>query len=137
MKKITRNQLKKIFKKVKHFRLPEDLEEREFDKLKFLGWVDQTDDVAYTVFEYKGKLEGIRWEITKLTYRPVSPAFCEICKKHRRRDEIMLITSKPRKLDKGTDFQTKGNYVCFDLLRCSLEAKDTKGLEILYKQIIG
>ena len=136
MEKLTRQQLKTIFKKVKRFRLPKELDDIDFSKLKFFGWTDQTDNVAYTVLDYKGRLEGIRWEITRLTHVPLSPAFCEVCRKHRSRSEIMLVSAPTKKLPKGVSYQTRGNYICYNLFRCAEEAKEITALENLYQGIL-
>jgi hypothetical protein len=136
MKPLTKQQLKTIFKKVKHFRPPKDLDEINFDQLTYLGWIDTTDMVAYTVYNYKGKPEGIRWQITQLTHKPLHLAFCEICRQQRPRGHILFVSSKTRKLSKGINYRTRGNYICSNFDKCNHSIKDHQGIEKLFRMII-
>lgn len=137
MKKISREELNKIFKRAKHFRPPKDMDKIDFSKIKFLGWIDQTRNVVYSVLDFNDKLEGVKWNFKRLGHVPLKPAFCEICKRHRRRDDIIMIIAKTRKTPKGVVYIERGNYVCYNIIDCSQKAKDTSALEILYKDILN
>jgi hypothetical protein len=138
MVNLTRDQLKRIFKKERRLRLPKNLEEINFSELNYFGWIDLTDYVMYTVAEYNGKVEGIKWDIT----RPDSTVgirleMCEICKQHRKTGEVVLISAKTRRKDKGVNYMSRGHYVCYDSTQCNQGMKNREGLEHLFSLILN
>lgn len=136
MKTITRDQIKKIFKKIKHLRLDSDYDDVDFEKLKFYSWIDTSGNSKYFIYEFKGKIEGICFDITKMTKAPLQLGFCEICKQHRPRSGIVLISSKTRKRPKNIDYRVRGNYVCIDSTQCNLDMQDNEGIDRLFGRII-
>lgn len=137
MQIINRTQLKKIFQKVKHLKLPPDLEEANFDELKYFGWIDRTNEVAYLLYELDGSLQGLRWKINKLNANAMKMGFCDICKKHHKMDELVFIYARTKHLPKGIDYRSRGRYICTDSLRCNKDMKDEDGIRDLFLMILG
>ena len=131
----TREQLKVIFKKAKHLRLPANLEEIDFSPLKYFGWLDETDRVYYMLYESSSELIGIRWEVLKLSNTTMKLGMCDICLKHRPLSSIQFVSTKTRKLPKGVYYRTRGRYICSDCFECNKDMKDNKGIEDLVKSI--
>lgn len=136
MIKITRENLKEIFKKVKKLRLPKDLESKDFDNLKYLGWIDGSDRVCYLVYEYKGKLEGLRLEFLRSSFKPLQRGFCEFCHRHRKKDEILFVSAKTKKLPKGVYYRVRGTYICSDFEQCNKDLKDDELVRKFFYQIL-
>jgi FBP C-terminal treble-clef zinc-finger len=136
MKEVTRDQLKKLFKKVKHFRMPPNLEEINFNSLHYFGWYDESDDVAYLITELNNQLEGIRGEITRMPTRVSMMHQCSICQKGREFDEVMLFTAHTKRLPKGVYYQVRGTYICNDYKTCNSDMKNSLQIEKFFNQIL-
>jgi hypothetical protein len=136
MRNITREEIKRIFKKVKHLRLPQKLEEINFSDLKYLGWVDESDDIAYLVSEYKGEISGLRCEITKTSNQRKIKGLCSICNQQKELNEIMLITTKMKRVPKGVDYRVGGVYICTDFKDCNLHLKSSDEIEKFFYTIL-
>lgn len=136
MERVSREQLKILFRKVKKLRLPKDLEDKDFDKLKYLGWLDETDQVCYLVYKYKGELTGLRLEVLRCSHKPLQRGFCEFCHKHRKRSDILLVSAKTKKLPKGINYRSRGNYICSNFDQCNRDLKDTKEIENFFYMIL-
>lgn len=136
MTTITREQLKTLFKKVKHLRLPKDLESEDFSKLKYFAWMDESDDVYYLLVELDDKLEGIRGEVNRSQPRIMMKHLCTICKQQREFSDVMLFTAKTRKLPKGVEYRTAGVYICTDFRQCNQEMKNSEEIERFARTII-
>lgn len=135
MKQVTRNELKTLFKKVKHLRLPDDLESVNFEPLKYFSWVDGTNNDFFIVYHRKGALDGIRFEMTKIQNAGVKLGFCSVCKKQRKLGEIMLVTAKTRFRPDGIDYRVRGNYVCTESELCNKDMQNEEGIEQLFASI--
>ncbi|MBD3329701.1 hypothetical protein GF357_04375 [Candidatus Dojkabacteria bacterium] len=136
MKKPSREDLKRIFKKVKKLRIPNGYEEVEFDGLKYYSWIDQTDNVLYTLAEIEGAVTGIRWDITKPGNVGVRLEMCEICRKHKKTGEVALLSAKTKKRPKGINYRTRGHYACIDYISCNEAMEDSSGIRKLFDLII-
>lgn len=137
MEKVSRDQIKQLFKKVKHLRLPKDLEQVDFDKLHYYTWRDTSEDVLYMVYRYDGELNGIRWDIQKLPNKLLGVSFCELCQKNRQRNEIILVSAKSRKLAKGVSHRVTGNYICSNSEQCNQDLQNYEGLDKLFKAVVN
>lgn len=137
MNKPSRDELKKLFKKVKKFRISPDYEEADFSYIKYYSWIDQTDNVMYTLFNYDGEMKGIRWDIVKPGNVGIRLEMCEICQKHKKTGEVGLITAETKKKPKGIYYRTRGHYACLDYRKCNQDMKDTLGVRKLYDMILG
>jgi hypothetical protein len=136
MKSITREELKVYFKKVKHFRLPQDFDEVEFEKYNYFGWIDESDNVCYLLTELNGKVEAIRGEINRNSSTRVMKHLCSICHQQRELNEVMLFSARVKKLPKGVDYLTRGVYICSDFEICNKEMKDNQQMEKFFKSIL-
>ncbi len=137
MKKLTRIELKELFEDTKHFRINEEFDEVSFDSLFYYSFYDGTDNVFYTVCEFGGKLVGIRWNVFRPSVKPLSLGLCDVCRKHRRRDEIISIYSQTKNLAKNMNYRTKGFFICFDFIECNKDLKNLDGIFFIYDQIIN
>lgn len=135
MEKITREQIRKIFFKVKKLRFPDDFDTVDWVGLQYYSWREATDNVLYMLYEFRGELIEIRW---KLSQKKAAKRLetCEICHKHRKSAEVALVTAKTKFLPKNIDYRTRGNYVCLDYLKCNGDMKDDFGIENLFCLIL-
>jgi|GEM_PF-5588638 len=150
-------QLFKKTKRFKPPRPESGLENMDFESLKFLGWWDQTANAYYLVYKLERKaggvstgtlggrteneaeekeaekrkeLVGLKFDVLRLSSRGVfARAFCELCHKHRKREDILLISTETKKKPKGVDYRTKGIYVCADPVQCNKDMKNTADLD--------
>lgn len=137
MQKLTTQQLKTIFKKVKHLHLPKDLDSADFHSLKYYSWADEGDKVLYIVYEWNGTLRGIRWDALRVSSGPLQRGFCVICKKERKRDDVVFVTAETKRLPKGVFYRTRGNRICADYTRCNRDMKSDREIRNLYDLILG
>lgn len=135
MKKISRDELKALFKKVKHFRLPENIDKVIFDNLFYFSWIDETDKVLYTVAEINGEIKGIKWELMRFGASGVKLGLCDICHAHKPLGEILLVTAKTKHLPKGIDYRTRGFYICSDYIECNAEIDSMCKIKELFNKI--
>lgn len=141
METVTREKLNELLKKVKRFKPPVGLEEIDFGPLKFLAWWDQTANAYYLVHEMDGdegkELVGLKFDVLKLsTQGPFARAFCELCHKHRKRDEVLLVSTRMKKKIKGVDYRAKGIYVCSDPMQCNRDMKNTIDLDYFVQAVL-
>ena len=136
MKTVTRDELKKLFKKVKHLRLPSNLERINFEGLKYLGWIDESDDIAYLVTDYKSETTGLRCEITKTSNQRKIKGLCSICNQQKELEEIMLVTTKMKRVPKGVDYRVGGVYICTDFMDCNNALKTSEEIERFFERIL-
>jgi hypothetical protein len=137
MQKLTRDQLKVLFDDVKHFRIAEDFDEVEFVDLTYYSFFDQTDFVFYTVYEFDGVLTGIKWNISRPSAKPLSLGLCDICRKHRKRDEIISIYAQTKVLPKNVNYRSRGFQICFDYLLCNEGGADEERINYIYQEILN
>jgi hypothetical protein len=137
MQILSRDILKDLFSEVKHFRNSSDLEEVEFDSLFYYSWLDQTDQVFYTVFFFDKKIMGIRWKSFRLPSKPLGLGLCDICKKHRKRDEVISISAETKILPKNVNYRTRGFHICLDYKICNEDLKTTERLDLIYSAILN
>jgi len=135
MEKVSREQIRKLFHKVKKLRFPDDFGEVDWDQIQYYSWREMTDNVLYTLYEYQGEVTGIRWKLNQK--RGVSRLeTCEICRKHHRSSQVGLLTAKTKHLPKNIDYRTRGNYVCLDFWQCNENMKDCSGIDRLFGLIL-
>jgi hypothetical protein len=135
MKRVTRDELKKLFKKVKHLRLPPNLEAIEFENQHYLGWQDESDDVYYVVTEVNGELTGVRGEVNKMPIRKSMMHQCSICHQGREFEEVMLFTVQTKRPPKGIEYQVKGVYICVDSEQCNKDMKNGEQIEKFIRSV--
>ncbi len=136
MKIIDRDQLKNLFSNVKHFRIAEDFDDVNFESLLYYSYFDQTDNIFYTVYEFEGELVGLRWNISRPPAKPLSLGLCDICRKHRKRDEIISIYTQTKVLPKNVNYRSRGFQICFDYVLCNESLKEPERLDFIYFIII-
>jgi hypothetical protein len=137
MQILSRDVLKNLFSEVKHFRLSDNFDEVEFDSLFYYSWLDQTDQVFYTIYFFEKKMVGIRWKSFRLPSKPLGLGRCDICKKHRKRDEIISISSQTTILPKNVTYRTRGFHICLDYKMCNEDLKNTERLDLIYSAILN
>jgi hypothetical protein len=133
---ITRAQLKVLFKKVKHLRLPENLETVSFEALHYYGWFDASDDVYYLLTEVDNQIIGLKGEINRMPTRLATKHMCSICLREREFSEVMLFTAKNKRLPKGVDYRVTGVYICKDYVMCNAEMKDATQIQKFFRLIL-
>jgi len=136
MQIITREQLKQLFPKVKKLRLPKDLDKIDFSNLHYLGWLDESDKVAYLVYNYHKQLTGLRFDFIRAGSQSMQLSFCELCKKHRKRSEIIFVTTRTKKRPKNVNYRVRGNYICSDFNQCNQDLVDLDWINKFFYQIL-
>lgn len=136
MQVISRDQLKELFSDVKHFRIAEDFEEVDFSQLYYYSFFDQSDFIFYTVYEFENELVGIRWNCSRPSAKPLALGICDICKKHRKREEVVSVYTKTKFLPPGVNYRSRGFQICFDYKICNEELEDVERLNFVYLAIL-
>ena len=133
---ISRDQLKELFEDVKHLRIADDFNDINFNELSYYSFFDQTDFVFYTVYEFQGELVGLKWNVSRPPLRPLSLGLCDICKKHRKREEIISIYTQTKNFPKNVNYRSRGFQICFDYLICNSDLKDDERVTFIYEAIL-
>jgi len=136
MDKIQRDQIKKLFHKVKKLRLPQDLENIDFSGLVYYSWLDQTDKVCYIIYNYKNQLQGLCLKYIRMPSGAMKLGFCEFCKKHRKRNEMIHVYTKTKNIPKKVNYRSRGTYICADFNQCNLDLKNQEGIDNYFYQIL-
>lgn len=135
MQSISRDQLKELFSDVKHFRIDENFDEVYFADLYYYSFFDQTDSVFYTVYEFEEEIIGLRWNISRPPTRPLALGLCDICKKHRKKDEIVSVYTQTKILPKHMNYRSRGFQICFDYSLCNEDLSNNNTLDFIYSAI--
>ena len=125
----TRENLKKLFKKVKKLHLPADLEIVEFGNLKYFSWPDESSQCLYLISDYKNTFSGIKLNFIKAGSGPLRLGFCEFCHKHRKSHEVLFVSAETRKRPKNINYRVRGTWICADYIKCN---KDLKNNNLIY-----
>ena len=136
MEVVTRQQLKKNFKKSKKLKIPDGLENVNFQKLTYYSFVDLSSNVLYTIYNYAGNIKGIRWKITNITHGVLRKGFCDICNRERDASEIILVTAKVKRPPKSVVYMSRGTYICKKYFDCNNDMNGIEGIEKLYSWIL-
>lgn len=136
MNKLTRDNLKKIFKKVKKLHMPKDLEMVNFDTLKYYSWPDESSQCLFTVYDYKGTSTGIKLNYIKAGSGPLRLGFCEFCHKHRKSYDVLFVSTETRKRPKHINYRVRGTWICADYKKCNQDLKDDKLVNEFYFRIL-
>lgn len=136
MKKVHKVDAKAIFKKVKALKVPDDIEDIEFDKLYYYSWRDTTNEIFLTVTYIRNKLEGIAWKIYKLPQKTLAVYSCDICHKTRSRYDIISISTQTKKLPKDLSYRSKSFHMCADYKMCNEALRDSGVILNLFDQIL-
>ncbi len=134
MKSVTRDDIKSLYQKVKHLRLPSDLETVDFAPLSFYGWLDESDDIYYLIAEIEGQTHALRGEIISMPSRVMMKHSCTICRHEREFNEVMLFSVKSKRLPKGVDYRVEGIYMCKDYRECNKSMKDSSELQAFIRR---
>lgn len=128
MQTITRNDIKRLFKKVKKLYIPENIETVNFDSLLYYSWLDIGQETLYVVCDIRNKLEGIRFDVCISNSGSLKLGYCDVCKSQRRLEDTALVTSKVRNTPKGIVYLVRGRYLCLSFKECN-EAIKSRGLK--------
>lgn len=136
MQTLNRDQLKKLFKKVKHLHLPPDLEQVDFTELTYYSWLDQSEMVLYVVYDFHQNSTGLRLEIIRPPAGALRLGFCEFCHKHRRQAEVLFVACETKHRPKGVEYQSRGTWMCADFTKCNQNIKSTTKLDQFFSAIL-
>ncbi|WP_079479834.1 FusB/FusC family EF-G-binding protein [Halobacillus salinus] len=113
--KLTEQQIKNMFPKVKKLQVPE-LQAIPWHTLTYLGWTDHGSKRKYIITYLDQEWTALQGEFTPSHH----PGICSICHET---EEVGLFTVS--KHDKSTgETITRGNYICQDSERCNYNLKD-------------
>jgi hypothetical protein len=136
MKALSREQLKVIYKKVKHLRIPPWLEKVDFEKFTYISWIDQSDKRMFLLYEYKDSLAGLRLDCIRPPQTALRLGFCEFCKKHRKSGEVCFVATQTKRRPKGVEYQTRGTWICQDYNTCNAALKTTIEINDFFFRIL-
>lgn len=136
MKPLTRDQLKKLYKKVKHLRLPHKLEEASFDTLTYYSWLDQSDMCLFVVYDFHTVPTGLRLEVVQPPAGALRLGFCEFCHKHRKQSDVYFVACETKKRPKGVEYQSRGTWMCSDYETCNRDMKDDTRICEFFERIL-
>lgn len=136
MKPLTRDQLKKLYKKVKHLRLPPKLKEVKFDALTYYSWLDQSDMCLFLVYDFRGTPTGLRLEVVQAPAGALRLGFCEFCHKHRKQSDVFFVACETKKRPKGVEYQSRGTWMCSGYEKCNRDMKNETRTEEFFERIL-
>lgn len=136
MQALTRETLKKLFKKVKKLHLPDELEKVDFSKLKYYSWPDESSQRIYIVTDYKAATSGIKLEFIKSGSGPLRLGFCEFCHKHRKSHEVLFVATQTRRKPKNINYRSRGTWICADYRQCNKDLKNPDRVTEFFYRIL-
>ncbi|BDR65614.1 hypothetical protein K144316041_27040 [Clostridium tetani] len=129
---ITKEQISKLFKKEKKLKLP-NLDEYN-SKNVYLGWIDESTNKLFIVYNMDGKPIGMVCKIP--SYNSNNMNMCTLCNRMGRRDEVAFVSSLckiPR--SKEGAYKSIGFNVCLDSKQCNERLTSIKKLEEILKYV--
>lgn len=136
MKPLTRDQLKKLYQKVKHLRLPPKLEDVDFNALTYYSWLDQSDMCLFVVYDFRGSSTGLRLEVVQPPAGALRLGFCEFCHKHRTQSSVYFVACETKKRPKGVEYQSRGTWMCSVYKQCNQDMKNDARIEEFFARIL-
>lgn len=136
MKPVHRDALRKIFKKVKHLHLPQDLEQVVFEPLTYYSWLDQSDMCLFVVYEFNGELTGLRFEVIKPPTGALRLGFCEFCHKHRKQSDVFFVSTETKKRPKGVGYRSRGTWMCSQYELCNTDLKNDVRIAEFFSRVL-
>lgn len=136
MQHVSREQLKKLFKKVKHLHLPKELEQVDFKPLTYYSWYDQSEETLFVVYEFKESLTGLRLEVVRPPVGALRLGFCEFCHKHRRQADVFFVATETKHRPKGVEYRSRGTWMCSKYEACNKDLKNTTKIDQFFSSIL-
>ncbi|MGX6445675.1 FusB/FusC family EF-G-binding protein [Neobacillus sp. K501] len=120
--KITEQQVKKLFPKVKKLKVP-DLSSFQDIPSTYLSWTDISTNKKFIVYELHEKMVGIECKYSLLNKDNI----CSFCNRFGKVAFISTVTKAKKK--KNPDYyKAIGNYICFDSEECNKRITDVSNL---------
>lgn len=123
-RRVTENQVKKLFPKIKKLKVP-DLAAIDYRFVTYLGWNDIATNKLFLVYHLDGQLVGVEGRFTPTNKKSV----CFLCNRH---EEVALFTAitKARPANASPDYyKAIGNYMCVNSAACNKNITDVTALE--------
>lgn len=136
MQDVSRDQLKKLFKKSKKLRIPEEFSTVNFKNIFYYSWLDQSDMTLFVVYEFKQTIVGIKFDVVLPPTGALRLGFCEFCHKHRKQADVFFISTETKKRPKGVNYRSCGTWVCSKYELCNASLKNTIRIEELFTRIL-
>ncbi|MCM3761981.1 FusB/FusC family EF-G-binding protein [Alkalihalobacillus oceani] len=125
---MTANLLKKIFPKVKKFKLPAVVED-ERKELSYLGWEDTGTKRKFLLACEEGHWQGVYGMFTPVRDKGI----CMLCHQHTR---VGLFMAETKATADGA-YVKRGNYICQDSLSCNQHLTDIGRLRDFIEHLNG
>lgn len=136
MKTPTRDQLKKLFKRVKHLHLPANLESVNFDTLTYFSWLDQSEMCLFVIYELRTTLAGLKLDIIRPPAGTLRLGFCEFCHKHRKQNNVFFVAAETKKRPKGVEYRSRGTWMCADFKHCNEDLKNDSRINEFFVRML-
>lgn len=132
MKNLTEGQIKKLFRKEKKLKLPED----KVQELRhsYLGWEDEAKKRLYFAYTKDGLLKGMAGQVNSSKVR--NTTMCTLCGHMSDSGDVVNLTVRCK--TKGQDeYHTIGFNVCRNSVACNSRITEPERLENLLNKVSG
>lgn len=129
--RITEQQLKKMFPKLKKLKLP-DLSDIDHSQLTYLSWNDLRSNKKFIVYELQEKLVGIECDFAPTSKKNL----CSFCNSFGEVSYFSTVTKakNPRNSDY---YKSIGNLICADSSECNKKITSVEYLATFLKDSLG
>ncbi|MGL4990517.1 MAG: FBP domain-containing protein [Sarcina sp.] len=129
---ITKDQIKKLFKKDKTLKLPDQAQCNS--KNIYLGWIDEGTNKFYIIYTINNKSVGLSSKIINSNSNNMN--ICALCNHVGKNDEIAFVSSRCKiPNSKEGAYKSIAFNVCLNSLECNERITSTKKLEEILKGV--
>jgi len=131
MPNITKEQISKLFKKEKKFKLP-NLNAQD-SKNVYLGWIDESIGKLFVAYNMNGKLIGMACRIKN--YNSNNTHMCSLCNHVGGENEVAFVSSICKTANTGKGLYSIGFDLCLDSEKCNERIVAIEKLEKTLKNV--
>ncbi|WP_411167433.1 FusB/FusC family EF-G-binding protein [Clostridium sp. MB05] len=132
MTNITNEQINKLFKKEKKFKLPTS--NAQDSKNVYLGWIDESIRKLFVVYNMNGKLIGMACRIPN--YSSNNAHICTLCNHVGEKNEVAFVSAICKTANsKEGNYKSIGFDICLDSAKCNERIVSVEKLEKILKDV--
>lgn len=132
MPSITNEQIRKLFKKEKKFKLP-NLDEYDLKNV-YLGWVDESIRKLFVAYNMNNKFVGMACRITN--HNSNNTHMCALCNRIGRENEVAFVSPICKTDNTGEGaYKSIGFNICLDSEKCNERIMSVEKLEKILKEV--
>lgn len=130
--KITKDELKKLFKKEKKLNIPNNI--LEDSNQVYFGWIDDSSNKLFVAYHLDGKLVGMACRLPNQSKR--STHICSVCNHVGSGDEVAFVSPLCKTDTSGKNsYRSIGFDLCLDSKMCNERITSTEKLEKILKNV--